>query len=92
MNNLISIALGLTAWVLPVIYLILWKRRTLFCCGSLAACALSLYFQLREVARLTDKGDWSALMDTIHAVCFCAAVLLTATLVLNTLTLLRKER
>lgn len=92
MNNIASIILGLTAWVLPLVHLMVRKRRTLLCCGSLTACALSLLFQLREAARLTDKGDWSALMDTIHAVNFCAAVLVAVTLILNALALLRKEK
>ena len=92
MNNIVSLALGLLAWALPIVYLMIWKRRNLLCWGSLSACALSLLMQLREVARLTDKGDWSALMDTIHAVNFCAAVLVSVTLILNALALLRKER
>ena len=63
MNNLLSIALGLAAWTLPIVYLMVWKRRTLLCCGSLACCAASLYFQLREVLRLTNIGDFSAIME-----------------------------
>lgn len=92
MNNLISIALGLTAWVLPAVYLTVRKRRDLFCCGSLTACALSLFFQLREQLRLVDKGDFSAIEDTTYAVVFAATVLLAVTVVLNALAMLRKER
>ena len=91
-HNLASIILGLIAWGLPIVYLFVGKRRGLFCCGSFALCALSLYFQLREVMYRTNIGDFSALMDTINAVNFCAAVLLAVTLVLNVFTLLRKER
>lgn len=82
-NNLLSIGLGLVAWILPVVYLFIKKRREAFTCGSLLCVVFSLYFQLREVARLTDKGDWSSIEDTIHAVVFVAAVLILVTLLLN---------
>ena len=51
----------------------------------------SLYFQLREVARLTNKGDWSSIEDTIHAVVFAATVLIIVTLVLNILAWCKKR-
>ena len=91
MNNILSLFLGITAWSLPVMYLMRWKRREWFCCGSFALCALSLFFQLREFLRLADKGDFAAIEDTIGAVVFAASVLLIVTLILNALALLRKE-
>lgn len=91
-HNLGSILLGLAAWALPLLYLMVGRRRGLFCGGSLALCALSLYLQLREVMYRTNIGDLSAVMDTINAVVLAANVLLVTTLVLNLLTLLRKER
>ena len=91
-HNLTSILLGLLAWALPILYLRVKKRRELFCCGSFAACALSLLFQLREVMDRTNIGDLSAIMDTINAVNFCAAVLMTVTLILNLIALTRRKR
>ena len=91
MNNIISLLLGLAAWALPLVYLTVWKHRTLLCCGSLAACAASLFFQLREVMRRADLKDFAAIDDTINGVCFCASVLLIVTVVLNAMVLLRKE-
>lgn len=82
MNNIASIVLGLTAWVLPLLFLAVRHHRNLLCGGSLVCCALSLYFQIREVYRLVEKEDFSAIMDTIGAVHFCAAVLVAVTLVL----------
>ena len=82
-NSLVSLSLGLVSWVLPIAYLFIKKRREFFTCGSLVCVVFSLYFQLREIMRLTDKGDWSSIEDTIHAVVFAATVLIVVTLVLN---------
>ena len=90
-NSLVSLSLGLVSWVLPIAYLFIKKRREFFTCGSLVCVVFSLYFQLREIMRLTDKGDWSSIEDTIHAVVFAATVLIIVTLVLNILAW-RKKR
>ena len=82
-NSVVSLGLGLVSWVLPIVYLFIRKRRGFFTCGSLLCVVFSLYFQLREIMRLTNKGDWSAIEDTIHAVVFAATVLIVVTLVLN---------
>ena len=89
--NLLSIGLGLLAWILPVIYLFLRKRREFFTCGSWICVAFSLYFQLREVLIRVHMRDFAAIEDTIGAVCFCAAVLIAVTLILNILAW-RKKR
>ena len=82
-NSVVSLSLGLVSWVLPIAYLFIKKRREFFTCGSLVCVVFSLYFQLREIMRLTNKGDWSSIEDTIHAVVFAATVLIVVTLVLN---------
>ena len=82
-NSLVSLGLGLVSWVLPIAYLFIKKRREFFTCGSLLCVVFSLYFQLQEIMRLTNKGDWSSIEDTIHAVVFAATVLIVVTLVLN---------
>ena len=89
--NLLSISLGLLAWSLPVIYLCIKKRREFFTCGSLVCVAFSLYFQLREVLNRVHMSDFAAIGDTIGAVCFCAAVLISVALILNILAW-RKKR
>ena len=89
--NLLSIGLGLLAWILPVIYLWRKKRREFFTCGSLVCVAFSLFFQLREVLNRVRMGDFAAIEDTIGAVCFCAAVLIAVALILNILAW-RKKR
>lgn len=90
-NNLLSIGLGLVSWALPLIYLFVRKRREAFTCGSLLCVVFSLYFQLREVMRLTGKGDWSSIEDTINAVVFAATTLITVTLILNIIAWCKKR-
>ena len=90
-NSFVSLGLGLVSWMLPIVYLFVKKRRDFFTCGSLTCVVFSLYFQLREVARLTDQGDWSSIEDTIHAVVFVAGVLIFLTLILNILAWCKKR-
>ena len=90
-NSFVSLGLGLVSWMLPIVYLFVKKRRDFFTCGSLTCVVFSLYFQLREVARLTDQGDWSSIEDTIHAVVFAAGVLIFLTLILNSLAWCKKR-
>ena len=93
--NLISILLGLTAWILPLVYMGVRKRRDLFCGASFAAASLSLFFQLQEPVSRMNRGDISGIIDTLDVlptVYFCACVLLAVTAVLNVIALLRKER
>ena len=90
-NNLLSIGLGLVSWILPIIYLFIKRRREAFTCGSLLCVVFSLYFQLREVMRLTGKGDWSSIEDTINTVVFAATTLITVTLILNIIAWCKKR-
>ena len=90
-NSFVSLGLGLVSWMLPIVYLFVKKRRDFFTCSSLTCVVFSLYFQLREVARLTDQGDWSSIEDTIHAVVFAAGVLIFVTLILNILAWCKKR-
>lgn len=92
MYNILSLFLGLLAWSLPVIYLMVGRRRDLFCGGSFGLCAASLYLQLRETLGRVNRGDFSGIEDTFYAVFFAASVLLAVTAALNALILLRKER
>ena len=73
--NLASLALGLLAWMLPLV------------CVSFAACAAALYLQLRYHAHLSRIEDVGAFLDTAQAAAFASAVLLCVTLALNALAL-----
>ena len=84
-NSVVSLGLGLVSWMLPIAYLFIKKRREFFTCGSLLCVAFSLYFQIREIARRADLGDWAAIEDTINGVAFAAAGLIAVALILNIL-------
>lgn len=92
MFNIGSLILGLAAWVLP--FASLGKRdRFAFCClGSFGCCILSLLLQLLEIKRRVGLEDWSALMDTIHAVVLAAVVMIVVMLACNLIALLRTAR
>ncbi|MBU5257147.1 hypothetical protein KQI04_13050 [Tissierella praeacuta] len=90
--NVGSLVLGLIAWILPIINLVKseknnhdnWATLSVI---SISSCAISLCFQIFYNNHLVKIADWSALMDTIGAVSFVSAVLLTVTIILNVITL-----
>ena len=87
--NLGSLVLGLIAWILPVINLAAHTkagRRSfiIFSVASVSACAISLCMQIFYTDYLVKIEDWSALMDTSHAVTLVSALLLAVTMILNT--------
>ncbi|KRG12593.1 hypothetical protein ACA30_18430 [Virgibacillus soli] len=90
--NVGSLILGLVAWILPLVALMLYKKEhnkwIIFPIASLSACAVSLCFQIFYNDHLVKIGDWSALMDTTDAVSSAAAVLLIVTILLNVITLI----
>lgn len=92
MFNLASLCLGLVSWGLP--FASLGKRdRFAFCClGSFGCCILSLLLQLFEVKKRVNLEDWSALMDTVHAVTLAAVVMIVVMVVCNLTALLRTAR
>lgn len=96
--NLGSICLGLAAWMFGY-----WAiRRTIlrkdikasYTCSmiSFGMCIFSLLFQLMEVGNRVDIEDLSAIYDTINAVIFAAKVLITVTLILNIVALVKIKR
>ena len=96
--NLGSICLGLAAWMFGY-----WAiRRTIlrkdikasYTCSmiSFGMCIFSLLFQLMEVGNRVDIEDLSAIYDTINAVIFAAKVLITGTLILNIVALVKIKR
>ncbi|MUV37877.1 Cytochrome-c oxidase [Lentibacillus sp. JNUCC-1] len=91
--NVGSLVLGLIAWTLPVVNLMQAKkpenkRWLVLLFISFSACAISLSFQIFYTNHLVKIEDLSALMDTIGAVAFASAVLLSVTILLNAVTLI----
>lgn len=90
--NLGSLILGLIAWTLPVVNLVRHnkanhKNWVIFSVTSVSACAISLCMQIFYTNHLVKIEDWSALMDTSSAVVMVATLLLTVTIILNTMVL-----
>lgn len=90
--NLGSLVLGLIAWTLPVVNLVQhnksdYKKWVVFSVASVSACAISLCMQIFYTDHLVKIEDWSALMDTSHAVALVATLLLAVTIILNVISL-----
>ena len=90
--NLGSLLLGLIAWILPVVNLVQHNKAdhrnwVAFSVASVSACAISLCMQIFYTDHLVKIEDWSALMDTSHAVALVAILLLAVTIILNAIIL-----
>lgn len=90
--NLGSLALGLIAWILPVLNLVQHDKGNsrywaIFPVASVSACAISLCMQIFYTNHLVKIEDWSALMDTYHVVALIAILLPVVTIILNAITL-----
>lgn len=87
MNNLLSLLLGLTSWILPFIganrFLKSHRGGFLFSLLSLACCAASLLLQVASLHYGVVIKDWSALMDTSKAVLIACCVMTAGTLLAN---------
>lgn len=95
--NIGSLLFGLVAWILPVIKLVQSNKTTdrrwpTFSAASVISCAASLYMQILYTDHLVQIEDWSALLDTSHAVAWVSAVLLIVTIILNVVTLVVYRR
>lgn len=86
--NLGSLILGLAAWLLPLLAIGKKDRFILCCLGSFGCCILSLLLQLFEVKNRVNLEDWSALMDTMHAVVLAAVVMVVIAVISNVFSLL----
>lgn len=91
--NVGSFALGIIAWILPIVNLSRYKKDELrnwsaLSIMSVSACTFSLCFQIFNTYHLVMIKDWSALMDTSGAVAYAAGVLLIVTILLNAITLI----
>lgn len=86
--NVGSIILGVIAWGIPTISIILHKKgsgrkKGASLIASFGACGLSLCMQIFYTDYLVEIGDWSALMDTQSTVAYVSLILLTGTIILN---------
>jgi len=84
--GLVSILLGLIAWLLPLINLGIEnkaknKNWVVLSLASVSACAISLCIQL-FTTNSWDKSDWS-----VDFIAYVALVLLVGTITLNVITL-----
>ncbi len=91
--NPASLVFGLIAWILPIVNLMRDRRKNhrnwvVLSIMSISACAISLCSQILNNNHLVEIEDWSALMDTMDAIAFAAAVLLIVTIILNAITLI----
>ena len=89
--NVGSLVLGLIAWILPVINISRYKKRSSswieLSIISLSACSISLFFQICSFNERVKAEDWTALMDTISVIASVPAILLIGTIILNVITL-----
>ncbi len=90
--NLLSLLLGLIAWIVPILAIKYFGKSTVkkffrFSIISFSACIASLCLQLFVINHRVQIQDWSAIMDTIGALIRIAVVLAVITLILNIMAL-----
>ena len=86
----LSLILGFVAWGLSgdAIY-----HRNLKLLGvSWVCCAIPLLFQVLVLELMVGREDWSALMDTVHAISLCSRVLVLGNGILSLLAVVRSRQ
>ncbi len=91
--NLVSLVLGLIAWILPVVNLMRYQKQghknwTILAFISISCSAFSLLFQIFYNRHMVKMEDWSALMDVTGAVAVVSSLLLIVTIILNVITVI----
>lgn len=86
--NMASLCLGILAWVLPMIAMIVRKKAAGRICpmlvwASAMSCAAALYFQICYQSHLVKIHDISAILDTTDSLVFVAGVLIAVTIMLD---------
>ena len=66
--NIISLVLGVGAWVVATIAIAKSARSYISTVLSFSLCAFSLVTELFEISRRVNLGDYAAIEDTIRAV------------------------
>ena len=93
MLNIGSLILGALAWLCAGLAITTVKaftshRNTLM---SFSLCAISLVLQLFEINRRVLLGDYAALEDTIRAVLIASVALISITMILNLVALVKSK-
>jgi hypothetical protein len=93
MLNVGSFILGACAWLLAGLAISTPKaftahKNTLV---SFSLCAISLVFQLLEINRRVILDDYAAIEDTIQSVIIASVVLVSVTIILNLVALVKAK-
>ncbi len=89
--SLLSLGLGFLSWGLGAAAVVK-KGGPWLVFSSMGACCGALLVQLLEVRNRAERMDASAIYDTIGAVVFAAVTLITVTVVLNIIALVRGRK
>ena len=89
--NIGSLVLGLVAWIIPIINLVMGKKEMnkkwiALTIISFSACTIAICLQIFYDLYLVNIEDWSALSE-MHGVAVTSTVLVIVTILLNALTL-----
>lgn len=93
MLNIGSLILGACAWLFAAFAISASKpfashRSSLI---SFTLCALALVLQLLEMHRRVQLGDYAAIGDTVQAVVIASVVLVSVTVILNFVALMKAK-
>ena len=93
MFNLLSVVLGIMAWVLGSFSASAKEVRKShgLSVASFSACAVSLVSQFFEIGRRAALNDYTAIEDTIRGVIIAAVVLVAVTIGLNVMAFMRRD-
>lgn len=86
LGNILSLLLGLVAWILPSISLFGKNNKNtkiIFLFLSISCCAVALWLQIAELTERSRLGDFAGIDDTIGAINSVAAILVVITIILN---------
>lgn len=89
--NLSALALGLTAWIIGFCLIFSRKRRPWFMLTSLACMGTAMVLEYYELRHRLEIGDLSAVMDIYPTMAWVTLVLLTVTVGLNGIALLKNR-
>ncbi len=92
MLNIISLVLGVGAWVVATIAIAKSARSHISTVLSFSLCAFSLVTELFEISRRVNLGDYAAIEDTIRAVIIASIVLVVVTIILNIIALFKTKK
>ena len=92
MLNIISLVLGISAWGVAVVAILkptVSHKNTIL---SFSLCAFSLVFQMFEISRRVNLGDYAAIEDTIRAVIIASVILCVMTIILNVIAFVKSKK